>query len=130
MAALVKCDTFTTGGLVLDFQHHESMILIVELIVCINEEETPVLIMGMLFPQKTHVVYAYPNPRMQPPAQMLDFTNLLRLWPRHRQEELCHHLSPRLPDYDGSDTGVIVQTNQSLFHKRPILHPRWMVMCV
>ena len=58
MVIAVKGKLRATGAFKLDDPHLCRPILLLKRVTCINEDENPVLIMGILLPQEEHRVYA------------------------------------------------------------------------
>ena len=57
VAISVKSKLYSTGPLITEFPHRGCTVILIEFIECINEEEPPVLLLGILFLQHYHGVY-------------------------------------------------------------------------
>ena len=55
----------TNGPLMPHLPHHGCAVLLIERIARVNEEEPPVLLLGVLLPQKPHCVDTLLNTRLQ-----------------------------------------------------------------
>ena len=90
VAISVESELRTTGPLKLDGPHHFRPILLIERILRINEEEYPVLLLGMLLLPEAHNMDASLNPFLHPFTQLICPTRLLILLYCQLQDTLCH----------------------------------------
>ena len=72
VAIAVESELCATGPLKLGSPHNRRLILIIKRALCVNEEESPVLILGMLLPQEVHHMDA-PSMHVSIPLQIWSF---------------------------------------------------------
>ena len=89
-----------------------SPVLLIECVLRINEEKTPVLFLRVLLPEYAQGMYAALYPRIHSPGQLLRPAGSLCLLPYQPKQLLCHHPSTSSPYPDRSDSWLLVQYNQ------------------
>ena len=107
------------------FLYNGCAVLLIERIARVNEEKPPVLILGLLLPQKPYRVNPPLNPGLQTPTELLLPAGLLDLRPCHRQHTLQKHLETGISHSDCPYTRVLVKADEAPWHQRPVVHPGW-----
>ena len=96
----VKGKLCNTGPLIPNRPNHCCPIIPIEFVPCINQEETPVLLLGVLYPQETHSMYHILYPCLHATGQLLCPPGGLGLLTCPLQKELRHQPLPSFPNPD------------------------------
>ena len=96
VALAVKFKLRTTRSLVAHLPQHGGAVIIIKHIACVNEEEPPVLLLGVLLPQEPHRVNTPLDPGFQILAELLRLSDILDLCPCHCYHTLCEQSHPGL----------------------------------
>ena len=83
MAIVVESKLHTTRPLESDAPQYFRLILLIECVTSVNEDESPVLLLGVMRPQETHRVNAPLYSRLHHSAQLICPTGLLYLLSRY-----------------------------------------------
>lgn len=87
----VESKLYLVGLLVLDLSQYICPLLLIEYIVRINEEETPVLLMVTMFPHYPHCVNNALDYGIQPHTNLICHTSLIDFWSIKIHDALVHH---------------------------------------
>ena len=98
----------TTGTLKLEIPQHCRLIILIERFSCVNEEESPVLLLGILLPKEAHRVDYPLDACINPSEKLICRARPICLLYHHLQDTLLYQLSPSFPNY-----WLIVEANQA-----------------
>ena len=91
-------------------------VILIECVLRINEEKTPVFFLRVLLPEDAHVMYAALYPQFHSPGQLVYPTGGLCCLPCHPKHALRHQPSPGFSHVDRSDPWLLVQCDQPADH--------------
>ena len=120
----VECELPTTGKLVPDFWQHGILIIIIELIVHINEECSPIFQPEIMLPHQPHCIYPNLNIFLHPSTHLICSTGLLSLRTSDFQDTILHTPPSIFSESNHVDSQVFVKLDKPLGHHHPIQHPR------
>ena len=83
MTVAVRGKLSTTGPLMSESPNHLCLVLLIECVPRINEEEPPVLLMGVLLLQQSHCMYPILYPFLHAIGYLFCTVSGLSLLPRH-----------------------------------------------
>ena len=112
-----------TAPLVSNDLDHSRPIILVNHNVRVNEEEYPILLLGILLSQEAHLVYSAFVLRLHPGTHIIRPAGLLCLWSVDLQNKLCHQTPPSLTHPHRLDTGVLIQDGEAPGHNHVICCP-------
>ena len=112
----VKGQMYATGPLISYRPHNFRTISLIEHVSRVNEEEAPVLLLGVLLLQEEHHMYADLNTGLHPPRQFVSSTRLLSLLDGSLQVTLIHQPLPSLTHYHWPDPWMLIQVTETARH--------------
>ena len=119
----VKGKPRATGTLVPDIPKYFCPVLLIECVPRINDEEPPVLFLGVLLTQQYHGVYPGIQSCPHDAGQLFCPSGGLSLFPRHPKQALFHQPPPILPNSDWSDPWLLVRCNPPDAHHGAVSGP-------
>ena len=129
VAIAVEGELCATRTLKLYGSHHFHLILLIERVLCINEEEHPALLLCMLLPQEVHRG-DYPfGAHLHPSAKLFHPTSLLCLLTHHLQSTLRHNSLLSFSHSHRPHSWAIFEANQADGHEPAVCGPWGLLVC-
>ena len=104
--------------------NHFILVLLIGGVTCINREKPPLILLGVMCPYGSHIVYPPLDYRLHSSIQMLLPTGGLVLIPCHPQDALRHEAAPSFSHPNWLDAWRLIQCNKPATRQLTIGGPR------